>query len=146
MKKYKYRYNWEQFDSDVNIIVRKVKDSYFSPKTIVCIATGGLSLGAKLHNLLDKPLTIISAKSYMGFQKGSILLNCSYTVPLKSPILLVDEITDTGKTISLVKEHLELGGVEVKTVTLFYKEHSSYKPDWYIRKVADKTWVKFPWE
>jgi len=141
----KIKYTWQEFDKDVILLIRRIKYSKFQPETLVCLATGGCPLGTKLHNRLEKPLTIISVKSYEDTKQGAILLNSSYTVPLRSPVLLLDDVADSGKTIQLVKSHLELGGVEVRTATLFYKEHSVIKPDWYIHKISEE-WLIFPWE
>ena len=138
-------YSWSSFDRDVNLLVQLLKQTSFKPKTIVAIAVGGLCLGAKLRNILKAPLTIISTALYKEAQRKSVLtLNASYTVPLRNPILLCDEIVDTGTTLKAVKKHLELGGLEVKTATLFYKISSSIKPDYYIHQT--NKWVVMPWE
>jgi hypoxanthine phosphoribosyltransferase len=141
------RYSWTQFDRDMYLLIQSMEKSGFKPKSIVCIATGGLCAGAKLRNLLGAPLTILSTASYSGFkQQKTLTLNSSYVVPLQSPVLLVDDIADTGKTLSVVKQHLELGGTQIKTATIFYKESSVIKPDWFVHKVAKNRWIEFAWE
>lgn len=140
------KYSWKSFDRDTQKLIRLINKSNYKPQTIVAIAKGGLPLGVKLSNLLLVPLTIISAKSYKGTIQNSLMLNASYTVPLQSPVLLVDEVVDTGHTMSLVKEHLQLGGVEIRTATLFYKEKSTIKPNWSIHKIEETKWLIFPWE
>ena len=137
--------SWSQFDRDINTLVERMTRDGFKPKSIVCIATGGLCLGAKLRNILKLPLTIISTASYSGTQRQkTLMLNSSYVVPLQSPVLVVDDVADSGRTLTTVKEHLQLGGVEVRTATLFYKETSVIKPDWYLHKT--NRWLVFPWE
>lgn len=143
----KIYYTWKQFDKDVTNFVRRLKYAKYNPKTIVALARGGLPFGVKLSHMLDTHLMIVSVKSYEG-QKSSntMLVNSSYTVPLRSPILLVDEVADTGKTLQVIKEHFESLGVEVRTVTLFYKEHSVIKPNWYMHRADNNKWLVFPWE
>lgn len=146
MKKEIDNYSWQQFDVDCVSLVKKVRR--YNPKTIVALARGGLSLGVKLSHLLHKPLMIISAKAYSEKKKvtSTIILNSSYTSPLQSPILIVDECVDSGTTLKIVTEHFESLGVEVRTAVLIYKKQSKIKPDYYISERDNKTWTVFPWE
>jgi hypoxanthine phosphoribosyltransferase len=75
-----------------------------------------------------------------------VVLNSSYTVPLKSPVLIVDEIADRGITLGIMAEHFKNLAVEYKTLTLLYKNRSKVHPDYFIREVPDKDWIIFPWE
>lgn len=140
------KYIWKKFDKDVKLLVRRIKYAQFHPKTIIALATGGLPLGTSLKNKLKIPLIIISAKSYKGRQKGSLVFNVSFTKPPESPILVVDDIADTGSTIQEVYNYITSMGMEVKVATLFYKDRSKFKPDWYLNKTKNKDWIKFPWE
>ena len=144
----KKTYSWKQFDKDVKNLVRRIKYAKYRPKTIVALARGGLTLGVKLSHWLQTPLMIVSCKSYneQDKQTNTVLLNSSYTVPLRSPILLIDEIADTGHTLKVVKDHFESLGVEVKTATLSYKKHSIIRPDWYMKQIKNETWIVYPWE
>ena len=141
-------YKWQQFDKDIANLVRRIKYANYQPKTIVALARGGLPLGVKLSHLLHLPLMIVSVKSYNEEkrQNSTVLLNSSYTVPLQSPVLLVDEIADTGHTLEVVKSHFESLGVEVRVATLSYKQHSCIRPDWYMSREEDKVWIVYPWE
>lgn len=144
----KYKYTWKQFDVDCKNLVRRIKYAKYEPKTIVALARGGLPLGVKLSHLMGRYMMIVSAKTYnsKNQQDNTVLLNSSYTVPLQSPTLIVDEIVDNGKTLKIVKRHFQALGIQVKTATLLYKEHSVVKPDWYMKKVPNDCWVEFPWE
>ena len=144
----KKKYSWKKFDKDVANLVRRIKYAKFKPKTIVALARGGLPFGVKLSHMLHTPLMIVSCKSYNEKKKqtNTVLLNSSYTVPLQSPILLVDEVADSGHTLKVVKEHFESLGVEVRTATLSYKKRSCEKPDWAMNIEEDDTWLIYPWE
>jgi hypoxanthine phosphoribosyltransferase len=142
------KYTWKQFDDDVEKLVRKVKRSKFHPKTIVAMSRGGLSLGVKLSHKLKCPLLIISAKTYSDSKKqmDTVILNSSYTVPLQSPVLIADEISDSGTTLRVLASHFETCAVEFKTLTLHYKPHTKVKPDYFAASIADETWAIYPWE
>ncbi len=146
MKKEIYNYTWQQLDEDCMLLVKKIRQ--YNPKTIVALARGGLTLGVKLSHLLHKPLMIISAKAYNENKKitNTIVLNSSYTAPLQSPVLIVDECVDSGTTLKIVADHFETLGVEVRTAILIYKKQSKIKPDYYIKEMDNKTWTVFPWE
>lgn len=144
----KTKYSWKQFDKDVETLTRKIKRSQYKPATLIALARGGLCLGTKLSHSLKQPLMIVSAKTYNDSkqQVNTVLLNSSYTVPLKSPILICDEIADTGKTLRIIVDHFKLLGVDIKTATLLYKERSIVKPDFYAKETPNDTWIVFPWE
>ena len=59
----------------------------------------------------------------------------NYTV---KPIL-IDDIVDSGATITNYHKRF-------KTASLFYRESSKIKPDFYAEKIDDGTWIQFPWE
>ena len=147
MSKEKLEYNWTQFDDDCITLAKKIRGK-FRPATIIALARGGLCLGVKISHKLHQPLMIVSAKTYNENKKSSstVLLNSSYTLPLKSPVLIVDEIADSGKTLNIIKEHFESLGVDVRTAVILYKKRSIIKPDFYCREVENNTWVNFCWE
>jgi len=60
-------------------------------------------------------------------------------------ILVVDDVSDTGKTLATTVSFLNhYGPQEVKTATLFLKPWSTFKPDYYARETA--SWIIFPWD
>jgi len=141
-------YTWEQFSKDVKLLVRRVKYAKVQPKSIIGIARGGLVLGVALSHKLKAPLTIISTSSYQSKQKlDTIVFNTSFCRPLENPVLVVDDICDSGRTLDLVLTHVKTFGFDVYSAVLFYKEASYIKPTWYLHKInKSEQWVKFPWE
>lgn len=145
MKKIR-KYSWKDYDKDINNLVRRIKYANFQPKTLVGLARGGLVPGVTLSHKLKAPLLIISAQSYEGHDRGALAFNVSFTKPMESPILLIDDICDSGATMQNVYKYITSIGIEASVATLFYKERSSFKPDWYLNKVENETWIYFPWE
>jgi len=140
------KYTYDNFEKDVKNLIRRIKYSSIKFNTIVAIARGGLLLGVKLSHKLKVPLLIISARSYNGYKQENLVFNASFTRPLESPALIVDDITDTGNTLQAVTNYISSMGIDCKTATLCYKEKSVIKPTWYCRKVDNKDWIKFFWE
>lgn len=61
-------------------------------------------------------------------------------------VLIVDEVVDTGATMSkVVKVVSGLGAAKVRTATLHYKVTSSFVPDYYVVKVVEWVWILYPW-
>ena len=64
---------------------------------------------------------------------------------MKAKILVVDDVADSGKSLKLVKTYIcQLGAMETRAATIYYKPWSVVKPDYYVRET--KRWVVFPWE
>lgn len=141
-----YKYTYSEFEKDCKKLIRRLKYSRIRFNTIVGVAKGGLPLGVTLANKLKVPLIIISAKSYNGYDRENLIFNASFTRPIASPVLIVDDIVDSGQTLKAVTEYVSSLGIECKTASLFYKERSVFKPTWYCKRVGDNVWVKFPWE
>lgn len=141
----KLYYTWNEYDKDIHTLAFRLKRYHF--KSIIALARGGLTIGTHLSHLLKAHLTILSISSYENKQRGKVIqFNTSYIKPLMGKILLVDDVSDSGESLSLVKEHLAITGLEVRTATLFYKPHSIIKPNTYIHEVSNDQWIIFAWE
>ena len=58
---------------------------------------------------------------------------------------MVDDISDTGKSLKLAITHLQQqGAIEIKTATLYHKNQSITTPDFYEKQTTN--WVVFPWD
>ena len=60
-------------------------------------------------------------------------------------VLVVDDVSDSGHSLMVVKDYIEEQGVaEVRIATLHHKPWSECKPDYFAEEV-DK-WILYPWE
>ena len=60
-------------------------------------------------------------------------------------MLIVDDVSDTGRSLAVAKDHVQKAGAEeIKVATLHYKPHSSFKPDYFVDETS--AWVVYPWE
>jgi len=114
---------------------------------IVAISRGGLTLGHLMTDFLRITIATFTIQSYEDVQKiGELYI----TEPLKSPIrdqhvLLVDDVSDTGKTFIRAKKYLRrFRPKNITTVSMFYKPNSLYRPD-FIAETTSK-WIIFPTE
>ena len=140
---------WNQIYEMLFCQAQKIKTQNFKQDLIVAIARGGLVPARILSDLLEtQSLSFIQIEFYTNInqtlQEPILIQNLTTNVTGKK-ILLIDDISDTGKSLKLAKTHLQLQGpIEIKTATLYEKPHSITTPDFYEKQTTD--WVVFPWD
>jgi len=141
--------SWDRiYDMIVDLALR-IRRSGFKPDLIVGVSRGGWAPGRIFSDLLENTHTVnIKIEFYVGIGKTS--RKPIVTQPLSDDIagkqvLVVDDVSDTGESLKVALNHmLEKGASGVRTVTVYYKPHSTYKPDFYADSTPD--WIIFPWE
>jgi len=114
---------------------------------IVAISRGGLAVGRVLSDFLQIPIWTISIQSYTDIQEhGEVKISGKLQTPIEGKhILLVDDVSDSGKTFVRALEYLHTGlPKKITTVAVFYKPHSVYRPDYFARQTSK--WIIFPYE
>lgn len=124
----------------INKMAAQIEEAYAGRQlTIVGILTGSIVLMADLIRLIDLPtrVGVIEASSYRGAttERGELTINSELLIDIKDrDVLLVDDIFDTGHTITRVIEKLhELGPKSVKSAVLLHKrerQEVEYTPDY----------------
>lgn len=140
---------WEQIYAMLLNLSRKIRNDKFNPDIIVGVSRGGWTPARVLSDLLENPeIANVKAEFYLGVAetKKKPVITQSVSVNVKDKkVLVVDDVSDTGKSLRLVKTHLlEQGAKAVKVVTLYYKPWSVTIPDFYEKTTRD--WIIFPWE
>ncbi len=130
-------------------LARKVRNDKFNPDIIVGVSRGGWTPARVLSDLLENPkIANIKAEFYLGVAetKKEPIITQGVSVDVKNKkVLVVDDVSDTGKSLCLVKAHLDKQGARaLKIATLYYKPWSITKPDYYEKTTRD--WIIFPWE
>jgi len=129
-------------------LAEKIKWGGFKPDIIVGIARGGWFPARIMSDLLDNPnLANIRVEFYVDVYKTvkePVITQQVSTSVKNKRVLIVDDITDSGKSLKIVRDKLGRDATEVRTVTLYQKPWSSFKPDFYARETD--AWVIFPWE
>jgi len=138
-------------------LARKICDSGFVPDVLVVLWRGGTPVGIVIHEfLLYQGIatyhTAIKATSYSGIgERGEPELEhfdrlLDHITP-QSRVLVVDDIFDSGCTMSKVVQELKPRVGQLRIATLYYKEGANVtdiEPDYYLRK-TDR-WIVFPHE
>jgi len=138
---------WKDLEKETYALSKKIKTGGRSVDLIVAVARGGLTIAQLLTDFMALPITSFTISSYRDLQQQK---NPEITFKIGNKlhdkkILLVDDISDTGKTFTRGITYLqELGAQEIVTASLLVKPWTSYLPDYYVLK-TDK-WVIFPYE
>ena len=140
---------WNQIYEMLLCQAQKIKTQNYKPDLIVAIARGGVVPARILSDLLETPsLSCIQIEFYTNINQTlqePILKQTLTTNVTGKKILLIDDISDTGKSLKLAKTHLQhQGAIEIKTATLYEKPQSITTPDFYEKQTTN--WVVFPWD
>ena len=127
----------------------KIQGSGYKPDVIVGVAKGGLVPARVLCDLLEtQNLAIIQIEYYVGINQTKAeptLKQCLSTQISGKKVLLVDDISDGGKTLQLAKKHLaDQGAAEIKIATIYMKPTTLTPPDYCGKQT--RNWVVFPWD
>lgn len=138
-------YTWIDFDMDLKIVMDIVAKT--KPKTIVGIAFGALPLLTCIKNRYPHcKYEIIFAESYQNKKQNELKIEHFKSFKWETPILLIDEIVDTGKTMKTVVEELEAWKKKPTTLSLFIKDKTKFIPNFYLHSIKSNVWAKMPWE
>lgn len=141
--------SWDKvYEMLVNLALR-IRQSGFKPDLIVGVSRGGWAPGRILSDLLENTHTAnIKIEFYVGIEKTT--RKPVVTQPIsedisKKHVLVVDDVADTGESLKVALDHIaEKGAGEIRTVTVYYKPHSKFKPDFFAESTSN--WIIFPWE
>jgi hypoxanthine phosphoribosyltransferase len=140
---------WNRMYNILLRLARKILTTRLMPDVIVGVSRGGWIPARVLCDLLSAPkLASIGVEFYTNV--GETKRRPKLTQPLSvavsgQKVLLVDDVADTGHSLSLAKEQvLKKGAKEVRTVTMYTKPWSIIEPDYQGEKTS--CWIVFPWE
>jgi hypoxanthine phosphoribosyltransferase len=140
---------WLEFGDASRQLAYSIAESGFSPEIVVAIARGGLLLaGSVAYALGVKSCGSLNVEFYTGvderLEKPEILPPLLDGASLAGKrVLLVDDVSDSGRTLALAVELLRGLGAEVRSVTLYVKPRTILEPDYCWRRTDH--WIAFPW-
>ena len=140
---------WNQIYDMLLDLANKIQGDGYKPDVIIGIARGGLVPARILSDFLETPeLAIIQIEYYVSIaqtRQEPILKRSLHTQITDKKALLVDDVSDTGKSLQLAKNHLQQQGAkEIKTATLYAKPQTITKPDYCEKQTSH--WIVFPWD
>lgn len=142
-------FTYEEFGEASRELAQQIADSGFQTEVVIAIARGGMLLAGSLAYALGvKSCGALNVELYTGI--GTRLPEPVVLPPMLDEVslngkrvLLVDDVSDSGRTLALVIQLLEASGALVKTVVLYTKPHTVQEAHFTWRR-TDK-WINFPW-
>ena len=142
--------SWDQFHRDARALAWRLADK--GPfKAIVCITRGGLVPAAIVARELD--LRLVETVCVAGYQQftsqGEPKVLKTIAASVQSigngkgkGVLLIDDLTDTGKTARIVREMLP----DAHFATVYAKPLGAPLCHTFVTEVSQDTWIHFPWD
>jgi uncharacterized protein len=146
---------WDEYHRLIEQLALQIHASGYRFDSLLCLARGGLRIGDMISRLYAMPLAILAVSSYRGAagtQQGQLAIAESITTTgdaLHGKVLLVDDLVDSGVTLTRVVAHVQQccrAITEVRTAVLWYKAASKYKPDYYVLYLPTSPWIHQPFE
>jgi hypoxanthine phosphoribosyltransferase len=119
---------------------------------VLGIFRGGLVIARSFVSRLGEvPLAILHPRNVAHSRLDCLADDDIYSIPedrrAAMNVLLVDDISDTGRTFEGMKGRLEgLGFHRVFTAALVLKSYATFVPDFFAEKDETHDWIVFPWE
>lgn len=142
--------SWDQFHRDARALAWRLADA--GPfHAIVCITRGGLvPAGIIARELNVRLIETVCIASYHDYKnQGEMVMLKDISSQIKDGnggrgkgVLLVDDLTDTGKTAKVVRDMLP----EAHFATVYAKPAGRPLVDTFITEVSQDTWIIFPWD
>lgn len=144
--------DWEQYLQLVNELAIKIFDSGWRFNHVISILRGGFYMGHALATKFNTSHTAICCSSYREeqgkVQSKLMISNIEIDPKADGRWLIVDDLVDSGQTLSEVMHmiHSRYPEVKCKTAVGWKKTGSSFQPDYYGDSVDKDIWIDQPFE
>ncbi len=142
-----YKLSWTKFYKDCLLLGRKIKNFSEKIDRIIAISRGGLVPARILSDYLQAPISNIVISSYLNIKqiREPEIIEVADLDLRNQTILIVDEVSDTGKTFLRALKHFKNHPVKkIITASPYIKPKTSFFPDFY-QKTID-AWIVFPYD
>tara|TARA_Y100000996_G_scaffold336228_1_gene272783 strand:- start:599 stop:1048 length:450 start_codon:yes stop_codon:yes gene_type:complete len=130
----------------IKILEININESSWNPDLILSINRGGCVPGVFLSHKMGIRHEVYS----FDFNRDSKIDSLYYKIVSNhTSVLIIDDINDTGNTLSQISEMFKEHLSKLKFAVLINNKSSSFKVDYYSEKIdksIDNSWIVFPWE
>ncbi len=140
--------SWDQFHRDARALAWRLSSKSLKWKAMVCITRGGLVPAAIIARELGiRTIETVCVASYHDYtEQGDLKVIKEVSPALMEndgeDILIVDDLTDTGKTAAVVRAMLP----KAHFATVYAKPKGVPLVDTFVTEVSQDTWIYFPWD
>ncbi len=143
---------YEDFVADVRAIAATLANDTWQPDFLIGIGRGGLVPGAYLSHATGINLLSVDHSAKVHGFGDQLLAQLAAKSGQGKRLLVVDDINDSGRTISYLRQAIDgAGGVSenVRFAVLLNNIQSAARVDYWSRPIdrsVTKDWFIFPWE
>jgi xanthine phosphoribosyltransferase len=140
--------SWDQFHRDARALAWRLAGKSGSWNAMVCITRGGLVPAAIIARELGiRTIETVCVASYHDYSEQGELKVIKEISPALcendgESVLVVDDLTDTGKTAAVVRAMLP----KAHFATVYAKPKGVPLIDTFVTEVSQDTWIYFPWD
>ncbi|MDK1372909.1 MULTISPECIES: xanthine phosphoribosyltransferase [unclassified Sinorhizobium] len=140
--------SWDQFHRDARALAWRLADNGQEWRAMVCITRGGLVPAAiicrELNIRMIETVCIASYHDYDSQGQMKVLKGISPEIAKDGGegVLIVDDLTDTGKTAAEVRAMLP----KAHFAAVYAKPKGRPLVDTFVTEVSQDTWIYFPWD
>src|SRR3954467_7797798 len=141
--------SWDQFHRDARALAWRLAGANKGQwKAIVCITRGGLVPAAIISRELGiRMIETVCVASYHEYVEQGELdvikeVSPSLIEDEGSGLLIVDDLTDTGKTAAVVRAMMP----KAHFATIYAKPKGRPLVDTFVTEVSQDSWTFFPWD
>jgi len=140
--------SWDQFHRDARALAWRISGQNQKWRAIVAITRGGLVPAAivcrELGIRMIETVCIASYHEYDTQGEMVVLKGMSDEITQDDGlgVLVIDDLTDTGKTASVVRTMIP----KAHFATVYAKPQGRPLIDTFVTEVSQDTWIYFPWD
>ena len=140
--------SWDQFHRDARALAWRLAGIRPEWKAIVCITRGGLVPAAIISRELNiRMIETVCVAPYHDYDsQGQMRVIKSISEEIRADggerVLIVDDLTDTGKTAAIVRAMLP----KAHFAAVYAKPKGRPQVDTFVTEVSQDTWIYFPWD
>lgn len=140
-----------EFLTAVHYVATRIRESGWEPNFIIGIGRGGLTPAVYLSHATGVPMLSVDHSSHIPDFAAELLVKLG-GMSGEHRLLFVDDINDSGTTITHIKAAIHEAGGDlgnVRFATLIDNIVSAERVDYRFRTIdrtANKDWFVFPWE
>ena len=142
----------DAFVADVRSVGQKIAGGGWKPDFVVGVGRGGLVPAVYISHQLALPMLSVDHSSKVEEFADELLRKVAAKSAAGERLLFVDDINDTGSTITYIRELLTESGCEdgnLRFAVVLNNLRSKTRVDYWanmIDRAEDKRWFVFPWE
>lgn len=141
--------SWEEMGENCFLLAQKILKKEKKIDRLVALVKGGLTWSRTLLDYLGiEELSAFQVKFYSNIGKTAERPVIVQSLPImveNESILLFDDVTDSGETLTIASDYLKMCGAKsITTASLFLKPWAKIKPDYYAQ--STDAWIVFPHE